>query len=34
MEDAEVENTLFNLCEATRLGLHFPAGSKCQTRLW
>lgn len=34
VEDAEVENTVFNLCEVTLLVLHLPAGSKCQTRLW
>lgn len=34
VEDAEEENTVFNLCEVTLLVLHFPAGSKCQTRLW
>lgn len=34
VEDAGVENTVFNQCEVTLLVLHFPAGSKCQTRLW
>lgn len=34
VEDAGGENTVFNPCEVTLLVLHFPAGLKCQTRLW